>query len=100
MKIANLSLDEIKEKLGRVKHPAIDDTLLELGILQKVEIKEEKVKIILAFPFPNIPIKDELIRLVEKPLKDLKIKVAMETTTMDEKTLKKFLVREQQNWRG
>ncbi len=96
----NISSDNIKKLLGKVKHPSINDTLLSLGIIKGIEVKGDKITIILAFPFENIPIKEDLIKLVKEPLDKLKINIEIKTITMEEKELQKFLSSEQKNWSG
>jgi len=96
----NMSLDNIKKLLEGVKHPSINDTLSNLGIIKEVEIEGNKAIIALAFPFENIPIKDDLIRIVKKPLSGLKMDIEIKIITMNEKELQKFLNLEQKNWTG
>jgi len=96
----NVSSDTIKKLLEKVKHPSIDDTLLNLGIIKNVEVEGNKVIITLAFPFENILIKELLVNLVKEPLDRLKMDIEIKTTTMDKKELQKFLNLEQKNWTG
>ena len=96
----NISLKKIKKILNSVKHPAINSTLYDLGILKDINLKDGKAVITLAFPHPSIPIKDLLIGLVKNPLVDLGLAVDVETIVMNEEELQKFLALEQENWRG
>ena len=95
-----ISLESIKEKLKKVKHPAINSSLYDLGIIKGVELEGNKAIILLAFPFPNIPIKDALIEQVNKALAGLELEIEIKTTVMDENELRKFMSLEQANWRG
>ncbi|MEA3273139.1 MAG: iron-sulfur cluster assembly protein [Patescibacteria group bacterium] len=90
----------VEKLLKKVKHPAIDSTLFELGILKEVTVEEDKIKIELAFPAANIPIKDVLIQQVKESLVNLKAEVEVKTTVMDKETLQKFFSLEQQNWKN
>jgi len=47
-----------------VKHPAIDRTLTELGILKDITVEGDTVFVTLAFPFPGIPIRELLVESV------------------------------------
>lgn len=91
---------EIIDVLKNVKHPEIDNNLVDIGIVKDVKVNKDKVTVVMAFPFPNIPIKDMLIDSVKEPLKKLGLTVEIETTVMNEDELQKFLSLEQQGWRG
>jgi len=96
----NVFSDTVKKLLEKVKHPSIDDTLLNLGIIKNVEVEGNKVIITLVFPFENIPIKELLVNLVKESLDRLKMDIEIKTTTMNKKELQKFLNLEQKNWTG
>ena len=51
----NISEQDVHEAIAKVKHPAIDCTLVELGIVKDIEVKGDKVVVTIAFPVPNIP---------------------------------------------
>ncbi len=95
-----ISKQEILEILKNIRHPAIDKTLLELGIIKSVNVENNVVKVLLAFPFPNIPIKDMLISSVQEPLREHNIKFNIETTVMSEEERFRFLTMEQEAWRN
>jgi metal-sulfur cluster biosynthetic enzyme len=95
-----LSEKEIHQVIARIKHAAIDCSLVDLGIVKDVTIKGDIVTVTLAFPFANIPIKDYLIMSVKTPLEKLGVKVKVETTVMDEKESKRFLEMESKYWKG
>jgi len=97
---AILSETGIRETIGQVKHPAIDHSLVDLGIVKDIAITGQKVKLTFAFPFPNIPIKDMLIDSVRLPLQNMGAEVEVETTTMDQAAVQKFLAMEQEGWKG
>ena len=48
--------EDIRKILADVKHPAIDRTLLDLGTIKSITVKNNNAEITLAFPFPHIPI--------------------------------------------
>lgn len=95
-----LSPDIVKDILKEVKHPAIDSTLFNLGIIKDVKVEDNKAIISLAFPFENIPIKEKLINLVKKPLIKAGMNTEIKITTMNEKELQEFLIAEQIHWKG
>jgi hypothetical protein len=54
----------------------------------------------LAFPFPQIPIADRLIKSVQEPLNKEGLAVEVAVTAMAEEELHKFLAMEQEGWKG
>lgn len=63
----NQAENPVLQAISEVKHPFMDCTLCDLGILCDPEIFGEKTVIAtFIFPFQKIPIKDKLIALVEK----------------------------------
>jgi ATP-binding protein involved in chromosome partitioning len=96
----NISEQEVRQTLSKIKHPAIDHTLLELGIIKAINVESGKATIILAFPFPNIPIKDHLINSVREPIEKLGVEVEIKATVMTQEKLQRFLAMEQDAWKG
>ncbi|WP_455277383.1 iron-sulfur cluster assembly protein [[Eubacterium] cellulosolvens] len=95
-----ISEENVRKLLADIKHPAIDRTLLDLGIIKLITIENNNVKILLAFPFPNIPIKEQLINSIRELINKQGLGVEIETTVMDEEKLHKFLAMEQEAWKG
>ena len=95
-----INSNKIKKLLKKINHPFINSTLWELGILKSVRVQGKKVVVELNFPFPNIPIKDQLINLVKKPLLKLSLSVIVKTKVMDEVQRQHFLKIEQENWKN
>ena len=48
---------------------------MELGIVKNVSVNDANITVEFAFPFPNIPIKDDLIHSIKKPLEELGAKI-------------------------
>lgn len=92
--------EKVREVLAKVKHPAIDCSLIDLGIVKDITVEEDKVNITVAFPFPNIPIGDQLVRSVQEPLEKFGLDVKVKTTVMNQEEVEKFLKIEEENWRG
>jgi len=95
-----ISEKAIQDAIAQVKHPEIDRTLVELGIVKKISININKVTIIMAFPFLNIPIGDYLINSVREPIEKLGAEVEVKTTVMNQEELQRFLTMEQKGWKG
>jgi len=86
--------------LSKVEHPAIRYSLIKLGIVSDVELAGNKVKVIFAFPFPNIPIADFLIQSVAKPIKHLGLEFEYTTRVMNDEERNLFLQLETEAWKG
>ncbi|RZB29385.1 MAG: hypothetical protein AEth_01202 [Candidatus Argoarchaeum ethanivorans] len=98
--IEELSEENIRKILSVVMHPAIDRSLLDLGIIEKIITGESRVIITLALPFSGIPkqIEDFLVQSVQEPIKNLGHEVEVKTTVMNQEALQKFLAMEKEAW--
>ena len=96
----NISEKDIFNLVDKVKHPAINRTLRELGIIQDLSIKDNKVLITLALPFPNIPIIDQLVSSIKEPIEKLGVEVEVKQTVMNQEELQVFLKMEEAGWTG
>ncbi len=83
-----------------VEHPAINSTLKDLGILSKIEITGEVLKAEFALPFPNIPIKGDMIGSVQIIAESFGFKFLFTERLMSEDEKKHFLEVEHANWKG
>ena len=88
--------EDVRKALGQIKHPVIDHTLLDLGIVKKISTKENKDTIIMAFPFPNITIGDYLVNSVREPIEKVGAEVEVEITVMNQEELERFLAMKQE----
>ena len=98
--VKKISEEDVQDAIAQVKHPAIDRTLVDLGIVKEVSVKDNKVMIIIAFPFPNIPIGDFLVNSVREPIEKLGAEVEAKLTVMDQGEVERFLAIEQESWKG
>ena len=96
----NISEEEVRLALGNVKHPAIDCTLLELGIIKNIIIKNNKVIVTFAFPFVGIPIKEFLVNSVRELIAKLGVNVEVKETIMTDEERENFLKLEGEHWSG
>jgi len=96
--MGEISEEKVRNAVAQVRHPAIDRTLMELGILKDITVEGDKVIITLAFPFPGIPIRELLIESVRKPVEEMGAKVEVKTTVMTAEELQAFLAMEQEAW--
>lgn len=96
----NILEQDVRKVLAWVKHPMIDRSLLDLGIIKDISVENDKIEITLAFPFPNIPIQEHLIDSVREPITKLGAEVEVKLTVMNQEELQKFLAMEQDAWKG
>jgi len=85
--------------LADIKHPFIDCSLIELGIVKNITVNDSNVIVNFALPFPNIPIKDNLITSIKKALEELGAKLEVKITTMTQEERQRFLDLEKENWK-
>ena len=91
---------DILQKLSKVMHPAIDHSLLDLGIVKNVKLMDETVGLEFCFPFPEIPIAEQLIGSIENPIQELELLCVYKVTTMTEEEKARFMQMEAQAWKG
>lgn len=91
---------EVENAISNVEHPAINHSLVKLGIISNILLLGKKVIVEFAFPFPNIPIADKLIGSIEKPIKNLGLSFEHNVRTMNDQERSKFLQMETDAWKG
>jgi len=89
-----ISEQDARKAIADVKHPAIDCTLVELGIVKDIKVKDGKVVVTIAFPVPDIPIRDMIINSVKEPIANLGVECEIEETIMTPKEREAFLDKE------
>lgn len=92
--------EDIMKMLAGVKHPAIDLSLLELGMLRNIVIDGNKISVEFVFPFPNIPIKEVLFASVREPLEAMGLTVSFTESLMTQDEVQRFLALETENWKN
>jgi len=92
--------EEVFNLISDVMHPAINFSLLKLGIVKDIEINESEATVIFAFPFPNIPIAEILVNSVAKPIISNGINFNYRIVLMTNEEKNKFLELEQKGWKG
>ena len=96
----NISEENVRKAMAQIKHPAIDRTLIDLGMVKDITIEGNKVTVTLAVPFPGIPIKDLLVNSVREPIEKLGAKVEVKLAVMNQQELKAFIAKENESWKG
>ena len=91
-------MDKVQELLATVKHPEINNSLVELGMIGEVTGDEYQVVVELKLPVPGIPIQDLLVRLISDALKDTMDAVKVRTSLMSPEEKAQFLTLAKENW--
>jgi ATP-binding protein involved in chromosome partitioning len=86
--------------ISEIYHPAINLTLVELGIVQDIDLWDETVIITFVFPFPNIPIAGKLIDSVQQVVEGMGLKLEYIVRIMKEHEKQAFLLKEKKAWKG
>ncbi len=92
--------NDLAEAVSGVMHPAINFSLIELGIVKEITADEKTVYVTFAFPFPNIPIEGALVNSIAEPVKQAGFGFDHTIIIMSEQEKAKFMEMEQQAWRG
>lgn len=92
--------DEIIQVLSEVGHPAINYSLIKLGIVQDINLEGETLIVTFVFPFPNIPIAEKLISSIQKPVEEMGLKLEYIVRIMKKEEKARFLQLESEAWKG
>lgn len=89
--------------IGRVEHPAIATTLLDLGIVSETRVSPDgKVTLTLALPFATVPdnIRDYMVSSLAAAAQSAGGELAeVKLMIMNAEDIQTVLVKEQQHWR-
>ena len=92
----------IEKALEEIEHPEVASTLFGLGMIKDIDIKEDKLRLILKVPMLDIPIKDYLINdiksAVKKENENVEVEINIEEMNPGERV--KFMKMAQDAWRG
>ena len=86
--------------LEDIKHPAIDLSLIKLGMLKNIKLEGDSVSADFCFPFPNIPIKEMLFASIRAPLEGMGLTATFSETIMNPDEVQQFLALETANWKN
>ena len=94
------TVEEVMNEVSKVKHPAIDYPLTELGIVKNLDLENEIANVTFAFPFPNIPIAGQLLNSIAQPINKLGLEFQYKIELMTEDEKSKFIRMEGEAWVG
>ena len=100
--VNNISLQNVQEAVGKVTHPAISRSIVDLGMIKDVRLDGKEARLMLLLPFLNIPapIKDYLTNSLREAVAVLGVRLEIEIAQMNEEELQAFLAMEKENWKG
>ncbi len=96
----SISEEEIRQKLAKVKHPAIDRSLVELGIVKNIAFEGNIVEVTIALPFANILILGDLVDSLQEPVEKSGGEFKVKSTKMNKEERQAFLTMEKESWKG
>ena len=91
---------DLAQKITKVEHPYIKYSLTELGIVTDIDLEDNLVTLEFAWPFPEIPIRDELVASIEKVVFDLVFELKYTERVMTNIEKNDFLALEKRGWKG
>jgi len=98
----NISSQDVQEAIGKVTHPAISRTLVDLGMIKDVGLHGSEARLTLLLPVLNIPVpvKDYLVNSLREAVVALGVQLEVEVAEMNEEERQAFLAMEQESWKG
>lgn len=98
----DISEEDIHQAIGQVMHPEINRTLVELGMVKDITLKDDEVTLTLVLPLLSIPasIKDYLMDSLRQAVMKLGAKIEVRLAEMNQEERLAFLAMEQENWKG
>lgn len=94
------TIENVINEISKVEHPAINYSLIKLGIVKDIELVDDSVILTFVFPFPGIPIADRLISSVTEPVEAMGLKLEYIVRIMNEEEKATFLQLESEAWKG
>jgi len=94
------TLFDLAQLITKVEHPYIKDSLTNLGIVTDIDLEDNIVQLEFVWPFPNIPIRQELINSIEMVVKELGFSLSFTERIMTPQEKNEFLVLEKAGWKG
>jgi len=98
----NISEEDVHQAIGQVMHPEINRTLVELGMVKDITLKNNEVTLTLVLPFLGIPIavKDYLTNSLCQTVMKLGAKIEVRVAEMNQGKRLAFLAMAQESWKG
>ena len=96
-----LSEKDVIQAISKTRHPEIDYSPVDLGMIKKVDVNQGRVRVIMNLPFPEVPIKDHLVQIVRDAIaeKDEAAEVEVGFGTMNEAERQEFRKKAREKWK-
>jgi len=91
---------DLAQVITKVSHPFINSSLTELGIVTDIELEDNTVSLVFAWPFPDIPIRDQLVNAIESVVTDMEFSLDFTERIMTTAEKNDFLILEKKGWKG
>jgi metal-sulfur cluster biosynthetic enzyme len=100
--VKNTSLQDVQEAIGKVTHPAISRTLVDLGMIRDVGLHDSEARLTLVLPILGIPVpvSEYLVNSLREAVAKLGVQLEVELAQMNDEERQAFLAMEQESWKG
>jgi len=94
------SIENVRAVIAKVMHPAIDRTLMDLGMIRDIVLSGNTASLTLVIPFPGIPILSFLEKSLKESVSPLGIDLKVNRAQMNQDEVQRFLAMEKEAWKG
>jgi metal-sulfur cluster biosynthetic enzyme len=94
-----LSIEDVRQAIAKVMHPAIDRSLIDLGMIRDISLTGTTVSLSLLIPFPGIPVLAFLKKSLEDSVIPLGANLTIKIEDMNQEEIQKFLAMEKEAWK-
>ena len=98
----SISNDDLLDTIKTIEHPEISKTLVELGMILDVAVRENNANVAMARPMLGIPeaVRDMLVESIRNPIENLGLQMNVEFFEMTQEVKDNFFVTARANWKG
>lgn len=100
----NITEEDVYQAVAQVKHPEIDCSLNELGMIKDITVKDKSVTVTLALPMLGIPVSiiDYLVDSLRETVTQLGLglKFEVKLTEMNQEERQTFFAMARERWKG
>jgi len=94
------SIEDVTQAIANVMHPAIDRSLMDLGMIRDIDLTGTTASLSLVIPFPGIPILSFLEKSLKDSVKPFGVNLTINIANMNQEEIQKFLAMEKEAWKG
>jgi ATP-binding protein involved in chromosome partitioning len=96
----NHSVEDVTQAIANVMHPAIDRSLIDLGMIRDIALTGNTASLSLLLPFPGIPILSFLEKSLKESVIPLGVDLEIKIEEMNQEEIQNFLTMEKEAWKG